>query len=120
MESEGGAFTLPLFFIRGLLVCGAVLLRGHWRTHLPANVLDATLDLAAARRCLTEDALDGRDAVPMSVSARVHIVEPRRRQRVLLGGQLLVELDEERQHALPNLQNLCHQMWGGPRRDPVR
>lgn len=77
--------TLPLFFIHGLLVSGTVLLWWHWRTHLSTNVLDATLDLAAACGCLSEYALNGCDAVSMSMTARVHVLQPRRRQRVLLG-----------------------------------
>lgn len=110
---------LPLFFIHGFLVRGTVLLWWHRRTHLSTNVLDATLDLAAARGCLGEDALNGCDAVSMSVTTRVHIVQPGSRQRVLLGRQLLVELDEEGQHALPDLQDLCHQLRGSAWWDPA-
>lgn len=66
--------TLPLFFIHGFLVSGAVLLWWHWRTHLSTNVLDATLDLAAAFGCLREDALNGRNAISMRVTACVCII----------------------------------------------
>lgn len=110
---------LPLFFIHGFLVSGTVLLWWNRRTHLPTNVLDATLDLAAARGCLSEDTLNGRDAISVSVTASVHILQPGRRQGVLLGRHLLVELDEEGQHALPDLQDLGHQLWGCAWRDPA-
>lgn len=65
---------LPLFFIHGFLVCGTVLLWWHWRTHLSTNVLNATPDLAATCGRLGEDALNGCDAITMSVTARVHII----------------------------------------------
>lgn len=65
---------LPLFFIHGFLVSGTVLLWWNRRTNLPTNVLDATLDLAAARGCLGEDALNGCNAISMSVTAGVHIL----------------------------------------------
>lgn len=109
---------LPLFFIHGFLIRGAVLLWWNRRTDLPTNVLDATLDLAAACGRLGEDALNGCNAISMSVAVRVHILEPGCWQRVLLGRQLLVELDEEGQHALPDLQDLRHQLrrcaWWDP------
>lgn len=111
---------LPLFFVHGFLIRRAVLLWWNRRTHLPTNVLDAALDLAAARGRLGEDALDGRDAVAVSMTVHVHILEPGCRQRVLLGRQLLVELDEERQHALPDLQDLRHQLRRCARGDPAR
>lgn len=112
--------TLPLFFVHGFLVGRVVLFGWNGRTHLAADVLDAALDLAAARGRLHEDALDGGDAVPVGVTARVHVVQPGRRQRVLLGRQLLVQLDEQRQHALPDLQDLRHQLRRRARRDPAR
>ena len=111
--------TIPLFFIHGFLVRWTVLLRWHWRTHFSTNVLDATLDLAAARGCLGEDTLDGRNAVSVSVTARVHILQPGRRQGVGLGRQFLVELDEEGQHALSDLQDLRHQLGRCAWRDPA-
>lgn len=67
---------LPLFFIHGFLIRGAVLLWWNRRTDLPTNVLDATLDLAAACGRLGEDALNGCNAISMSVAVRVHILEP--------------------------------------------
>lgn len=110
---------LPLFFIHGFLVRGTVLLGWHRRTRLSTNVLDAPLDLAAARGCLCEDALDGCNAISVSVTTRVHIIQPGRRQIVLLGRELLVELDEQGQHALSDLQNLRHQLRGGAWWDPA-
>lgn len=104
--------VLPFFFVHGFLVCGTVLLWWHWRTNLSTNVLDATLDLAAACSCLGKDALNGCNAISMSVTAHVHVFEPGRRQRVLLGGHLLVELDEEGKHAFSDLQDLGHQLGG--------
>lgn len=65
---------LPLFFIHGFLVTGTVLLWWHRRTRLPTNVLDATLDLTAARGCLGEDALNSCNAVSMSVTTCVHVL----------------------------------------------
>lgn len=112
--------VLPLLFIHGLFIGGAVLLRRDRRTDLPANVLDAALDLTAARGRLGEDAFDGRDAVPVGVTVRVHVLQPGLRQRVLLGRQLLVELDEERQHALADLQDLRHQLGRRAGRHPAR
>lgn len=114
------AIVLPLLFVHGLLVGGAVLLWRDRRTDLAANVLDAALDLAAARGRLGEDAFDGRDAIAVSVAARVHVLQPGLRQRVLLGRQLLVELDEERQHALADLQDLRHQLGRRAGRHPAR
>lgn len=76
---------LPFLFIHGFLVSGTVLLWWHRRTHFSTNVLDATLDLAAARGCLGEDALNGCNAVAVGVTVRVHILQPGCRQRVLLG-----------------------------------
>lgn len=111
---------LPLLFVHGLFIGGAVLLWRDRRTDLPTNVLDAALNLTAARGCLGEDAFDGRDAVPVSVTVRVHVLQPGLRQGVLLGRQLLVELDKERQHALPDLQDLRHQLRRRARRDPAR
>jgi len=111
---------LPLFLIHGFLVSRTVLLWWHRRTHLSTNVLDATLDLAAARGRLGEDTLDGCNAISVSVPAHVHILQPRRRQRVLLGRQLLVELDEEGQHALPDLEDLGYQLRGCAWWDPAR
>lgn len=109
---------LPLFFVHGFLVRGAVFLWQNRRTDLSTNILDATLDLTAACGRLDKDALDRGDSVSVSVTVCVHIFQPGRRQRVLLGWQLLVELYEEGQHALADLQDLCHQLrccpWWNP------
>lgn len=109
---------LPLFFVHGFLVRGAVFLWQNRRTDLSTNVLDATLDLTAACGGLGKDALDSGDSVSVSVTVCVHIFQPGRRQRVLFGWQLLVELYEERQHALADLQDLRHQLrrcaWWDP------
>lgn len=118
-KEEPCMIMLPLFFIHGFLVCGTILLWWHRRTHLSTNVLDATLDLAAARGRLGEDALNGCNAISMSVTARVHVLQPGCGQGVLLGRQLLVELNEEGQHALPDLQDLRHQLRGSAWRDPA-
>lgn len=76
---------LPLFFVHGFLVRGAVFLWQNRRTDLSTNILDATLDLAAACGCLGEDALDSSDSISVSVTVCVHIFQPGRRQRILLG-----------------------------------
>lgn len=68
---------LPLFFIHGFLVSGAVLLWWHWRTHSSTDLLDASLDLTAARGCFGEDSLNGCDAISMSVAACVHVLKKR-------------------------------------------
>lgn len=109
---------LPLFFVHGFLVRGTVFLWQNRRTDLSTNILDATLDLTAACSRLGEDALNSGDSVSVSVTVCVHVLQPGRRQRVLLGWQLLVELYEERQHALADLQDLRHQLrccaWWNP------
>lgn len=105
--------TIPFFFIHGFLVSGTAFFGQHWREQLPTNVLNAALDLAAACGCFAEDALNGCDAVSVSKAARVRIVQPRWRQGVLLGRHLLMQLDEEGQHALSDLQDFCHQLGGG-------
>lgn len=76
---------LPLFFVHGFLVRGAVFLWLNRRTDLSTNVLDATLDLTAACGRLGKDALDSGDSVSVSVTVCVHIFQPGRRQRVLFG-----------------------------------
>ncbi len=65
---------LPLFFVHCFLVRRTVFLWWNRWTNLPTNVLDATLDLAASHSCLGEDSLNGRNAISMSVTARVHIL----------------------------------------------
>lgn len=110
---------LPFLFIHGFLVGGTVLLWWHWWTHLSTNVLDAALDLAAARRCLGEDALDGRDAISVSEAVHLNVLQPGSWQGVLLGRHLLVQLDEQGEHAFPDLQDLRHQLGGRSWWDPA-
>lgn len=123
VNSDSSNFTdhvimLPLFFVHGFLVGWVVFLWWNRWTDLSTNILDAALDLTAACGRLSEDALDSCDSISVSVTVCVHIFQPGRRQGVLLGRQLLVELNEEGQHALADLQDLCHQLrrcaWRNP------
>ena len=65
---------LPLFFVHYFLIRGIALLWWNRRTDLPTNVLDATLDLAAACGRLGEDALNGCNAISVYMTVRVHIL----------------------------------------------
>lgn len=114
-----GACNKPLLLIHGLLGSGAVLLGSDGRRDLPTDLLDAALALAAARGSLGEDALDGGDAIPVGVAVGFHILQPSGRQRVLLGRQLLVQLDEQGEHALVDLQDLGDQLGRRAGRDPA-
>lgn len=67
---------LPLFFVHGFLVRGAVFLWQNRRTDLSTNILYATLDLTAACGRLGEDAFDSGDSVSVSVTVCVHIFQP--------------------------------------------
>lgn len=110
---------LPFFFVHGFLVRGAVFLWRHRRADLSANILDATLNLTAAGGRLGEDALDCCDSISVRVTVCVHIFQPGCRKRVLLWRQLLMELDEERQHALTDLQDLRYQLRCRAGRNPA-
>lgn len=116
-----GACNKPLLLIHGLLGSGAVLLGSDGRKDLPTDLLYAALTLVATRGRLGEDALDGGDAVPVDVAVwvGVHVLQPGGRQRVLLGRQLLVQLDEQGEHALVDLQDLGDQLGRRAGRDPA-
>lgn len=76
--------------------------------------------MSAARGRLGQDPFDGGDAIAVRVLSGLGLLQPAGTQRVLLGGEFLVQFDQQGQHALPDLQDLRDHLRRGTRRQPAR